>query len=139
MPLRLPAYVTVDVVRIGPVGFDGDDAHTAVLDERLRNARAQVIELGRAVARFAEQDHARIADALEQTIQVGGLPIVERLGVLGDDLVQSRRRLASRARATDRAHATLCVPALRADQRHELHGAEILFGVTVLGLPAHEH
>ena len=61
------AHVVVDARGVGPVGLDRDEVEAAPHDELLRDARAHPVELGRPVRRLAEQDDARVADALEQS------------------------------------------------------------------------
>src|SRR5438046_3362410 len=43
------ANVAIHAIRIGPVGFDGDDVESALGDQSLRDLRAIAIELVRAV------------------------------------------------------------------------------------------
>jgi hypothetical protein len=55
-------------------------------DELLRDPRAHPVELRGAVGRLPEQHEPRIADPLEQAIELGVVDPVERLGALGDQL-----------------------------------------------------
>ncbi len=65
---------------------------------------------------FAEQHDARVADALDQTAERDRIDVVDALRALAHEL---------RDRAV--AGAVMLGPTLRADERHEAHGAERLF------------
>jgi len=56
----------VDAIRIGPVGFDGDDVETGSGDERFRQLGAGLVELVGAVRGFADQHQAGAADRVEE-------------------------------------------------------------------------
>jgi hypothetical protein len=106
------------------------------LDQPARDRGARAMELARAVAGFAEQHDARAGEAVER----GGERIVvdrrQRLGRVAQLRGQRARRgrLAARqalplAAARMRTRRLLLAPALRADQRHEAHVAEVLLVV----------
>ncbi len=61
----------VHAIGVGPVGLDGDEIETGALDQRARDLRARLIELVRAVRRFADQHDVGIGDEIEQRVSVG--------------------------------------------------------------------
>ena len=79
--------------------------------------------------RFAEENEARVADAIEERVDRGGVDVVDRLGGLANE----RRETCSRARA----HGALdelrriAVPRLLADQGHEANIGERLLRYSV--------
>ena len=70
--LRCAARPAVGAAGGGPVGLDGDRAEPLLLDEPLRDVRADGVELGGPVGGLAEQDAAGVADAIDQRVEVAG-------------------------------------------------------------------
>jgi hypothetical protein len=62
----------IDPIAVRPIAFDGDEGESLLLDEALRDLRAPGIELGGAMRRLAEQQEARIANQLQQRVEVVG-------------------------------------------------------------------
>jgi hypothetical protein len=60
------AHVAVHAVCVGPVRLHRDRVEVPFDDEPARDLRAFSIELVGSVGRFADQDEARVADALEE-------------------------------------------------------------------------
>jgi len=81
---------------IGPVRLERDGVETFVLDQRLRDARAQAIKLRAAVRGLADQHHACVAYALEQRAEVGVFGPVYGRGRPADMFGGSRLRCRSR-------------------------------------------
>ena len=57
--------IAIDPCDIRPVRLDGNDVEVVMPDQLPGDGRARPVELGRAVGRFAQQDHARLAEARE--------------------------------------------------------------------------
>ena len=64
--------VAVDAVGVGPISLDRDGRKAFLLDKPLRDLGALVVELVRAVGRFAEQHEARVADSIHERVVVLG-------------------------------------------------------------------
>ena len=129
--LRLRALapgVAVEHRGIRPVGLERHHAEAALLDQLARDPGAQPVEVAGPVRRLADQHDARGTDARQQPPEVRGLDVLERLaghrdragGHLGPGVGAARAALASHR------HGRLRRPSLRADERHEAHGAERL-------------
>ena len=65
------AHIAVHDRRVRPVGLDGDDGEAVLLDQAPRDGGTRAIELGRAMAGFAEQDNAAVGEAIEQAAEGG--------------------------------------------------------------------
>jgi hypothetical protein len=127
-------HVAVDAGRIRPVGFHCDDPETVGFDQMAGDRSPRAIELGRAVAGFAEQDHARMRETIESAPKIGSVAFLQRFG-LGTDRVGDRihRRpciVITPSRVSMPGH--FFVPAVSTDQGHEQHVAQILLVETVL-------
>ena len=61
-------HVAVQCLGVGPIGLDRNDREAMMLDEMPRDRGASAVELGRAVARFAQQDYAAVREAIEQIL-----------------------------------------------------------------------
>src|SRR5207237_5784562 len=61
---RVILRIAVDAVTVGPVAFDGDEREPFLTDQPLRELGAPGVILGRAMRCLAEQDIARVADAI---------------------------------------------------------------------------
>ena len=125
----------VDAVRVRPIALDRDDVEALILDQRLRDPRANAVELGRAVRRFANQNDARFADPADEAREIGVAAVLEGLAMLRDE--PRDRDADGRARLHDTRRlglplVILAFPTLLADQRHEAHVGEILTVVFVL-------
>ena len=77
------ADVTVDAIRVGPVGLDGDRIEALLPDQPLGDLGAFPVELVRTVRRLADQHEAGVADPFEQGVVVAGRPD-QRLRGLAD-------------------------------------------------------
>src|SRR5207244_8413043 len=62
--------VPIDALAIRPVALDGDEAKALLADEPPADPRSPRIELVRAVRRLAQQDVVRVADPVDQRIEV---------------------------------------------------------------------
>jgi hypothetical protein len=78
---------------VGPVGLDGDEAESVLLDQAPRDRRPGAIELARAVAGLAQQHDARVGEAIERTGE--GWIVYVRQG-LGRGLETARARRCTR-------------------------------------------
>ncbi len=70
----------IDPRSIGPVALDGDKRKAFLSDQRARDALAHAVELRCAVCGFAQQHDTRIANALQQRLQLGRIHRVESFG-----------------------------------------------------------
>ena len=123
-PGEMP-HVLIDARGIGPVGLDRNQREAAAHDELAGNARAHAVELRGPVRRLAEQHHARVADALQQRVEVVVLDARERFRRLAQQRGDQLGAAGARARRRG-AGARPLLPPLRADQRHEAHRPEFL-------------
>jgi hypothetical protein len=71
--VRVPFHVAIDGIAVRPVAFDGDEREATLGDQALRQLGAPGVELRRAVRRFAKQHVVRVADAVDQWIQIARL------------------------------------------------------------------
>jgi hypothetical protein len=65
-------HVAIHTVAVGPVALYGDEREALLADQALADARAPLVVLGGTVRRLAQQHVARVADALQQRVEVGG-------------------------------------------------------------------
>src|SRR5215218_1949559 len=63
-PRAMP-YVAVDGRGVRPVGLHRNDVEPVTLDQPLPDGRARTVEFARSMARLAEQDDARVTEAVE--------------------------------------------------------------------------
>ncbi len=128
-------HVVIDPGGVGPVGLDGDEVEAAPFDEGLRDPRPHPVELARAVGGLAQQDEARVSDALEQGVDRARVDVVDRLRRLANQLRNGR---VPAALAWGAQHAFFFFwPALLADQRDEADLAERLLAKVVGPDPGH--
>ncbi|MNR10272.1 hypothetical protein D3C85_1265150 [compost metagenome] len=71
----------VDLRRVRPVRFDGDDAEAVFFDQSAGDRRSAPVELGGAVAGLADQHHTGVSVAVEQRAERGAVQRRQRLGV----------------------------------------------------------
>jgi hypothetical protein len=62
--------VAIHPVAVRPVALDGDEREPAFLDQSARQRGSPLIELGRPVSCFAQQDIARVADTFDERVEV---------------------------------------------------------------------
>jgi hypothetical protein len=67
-----------------PVGFDCDRIEATLLDQALGELDAQPIELARAVRRLAEKHPARLADLVQERVDIA--QPAQRMSVAADDV-----------------------------------------------------
>ncbi len=65
------ADVGVDLRRIRPVRFRGDDVEAVPLDQPPGDRRPSAVELAGAMAGLADEDHAGVGEALEGVGKMG--------------------------------------------------------------------
>lgn len=68
--LALALHEAVDTPGVWPVAFDGDGIEALATDQRLRDLRPHLVELGRAVRGFAKQNKVLAASHVEQRLVV---------------------------------------------------------------------
>src|SRR6185312_16513592 len=68
--MRKPFRVAIYAVTVGPVAFGRDEREAVVLDQALGDLHSPRVELGRPVRRLAEQDELRVADEVDQRVEV---------------------------------------------------------------------
>ena len=88
LALRPVTDIAVDGRRVRPVRLDGDNAKAVPLDQPFRDCGTGAIEFGRAVAGLAEQDHARVGEAIEDVPEGRIVDVRQRLGRSADQLRQ---------------------------------------------------
>jgi hypothetical protein len=57
---------------VGPIGLDGDNRKSMLLDQPPGDRRSSSIEFRRPVSGFAEQDNIRIGEAIEMAAEFFG-------------------------------------------------------------------
>src|SRR5262249_26666310 len=75
-PREVP-HVAGHLGGIGPVRLYRDGAKSLLGDELARDACPHQVELRRAVSGLAQQDHASVADAIQEPIEVDRLDVVD--------------------------------------------------------------
>ena len=128
-------HVIVDAGRIGPVGLGSNDAETLGFDEPLRDACSHAVELGCSVTGLTDQHDTRVADPMQERLEICFFELDEGLRMLGDEARQ--RHADGRARLHDTGRlglpiAVFALPPFFADQRHESHIGDILALVLVV-------
>ena len=72
-------HIMVETRHVGPIPFDGDKAKPLARYQLLRDALAHAVEFRGAVGRFSEQHDFRVADPLQQRVEVRRSDRVEGL------------------------------------------------------------
>lgn len=119
------SHIAVDGRCIRPIRFDGEDREPVLGDQMTGDGGASLIEFRRAVARFPEQHHSAIGEALKQAPERRIVERGQRFSSLRNHL---RQALSARLawHVVGRGTTTILGPALLADQRHESHGTKVL-------------
>jgi hypothetical protein len=72
--LGIRFHVAVHAIAVGPVAFDGDEREAVLFDQSSRECRSPRVELGSPVAGFAEEDVSRLADVVDERVEVVCVP-----------------------------------------------------------------
>ena len=72
----------VDAGRVGPVGLGGNDVEALRFDQPLRDPCPHAIEFGRSVTGLADQHDTRVADPMQERLEIGIFELVEGFRML---------------------------------------------------------
>lgn len=127
------ANVMVDRGGVGPICFHRDNRKALLFDQVPRDRGAGLVELRRAVARFAQQDDAGLREAIEQGTEVGTAEGRQRFDGGTDHLGQRTEMRVPRDVVAGGTRAVLG-PSVLPDQGHEADGPEGFFIVLDIAL-----
>ena len=65
-------HIVIEARYIRPIPFDGDETKSLSAYQLLRDTFAHAIKLGGAVGRFSKQHDLRVADPLQQRVELRG-------------------------------------------------------------------
>ena len=122
------ANVTVDPGGVRPVGFHRHGAEALLHDELARDVCPHPVELGTTVGSFSEEDDAGVPDPIQQRTELDGFDAFERLRSFSE---QGGDRRFAAPWARDRRGRAPIGPPLRANERDELHGPQLLLPIFV--------